>query len=628
MSAEDAVGRARVAFAARAPRVLAPLLDGGDRWGAALTFDLEVLRVPSGGWDDLAITAPGRLLDLPLVALHDLVPQSSSAREATEAQLLDVGALALACAFAAEAARDAEAGHDPASGLLLGALAAAATARLLDGDDEVLEASVRARSGARFAAAWADQAAALDAARGGPHAWSRGGDALAPELLARLGQRHAPLGAVFAHALEASGRPELVDVLAPAFAQVAGLHQLVCELMQVHRDLARGIWSLPVTRLAAAVGALPAGDAPPAASPVRLALVVTPAMPTLVRAALSAAEEVASRFARAGLSGVARLAGTIAVPLQAILDRFAGAPAAAPQDDAPVAFRVDARPRLEQALDALRAALDADPEGREAWLTRRSGAPEEVPSVDRVSGPALVLDNRLRAGGAGVAGAVDALLLRFAEAPEVVELDGLATLAHLARHAHDPAAARARLGAAIAERIAAPDAPRCAGLRARLALGLGQWPAAERAPNIDAAALVRAALADVVARGDAAFTAHDPLHGALLVLELVEALPAAPDADTARAWALAAAARHAGRAATSPLAAAWLSLIAATPAGHALADPHLRARLLRAQRAPGTWDAHPHLRDPARPGSRLIVTSFVYRALTAATAVRYDAAAP
>lgn len=636
MSTHDALVRARRAFGRRAPRLLAPLLE--QPLGAALAFDLEALRVPSGRWADLSAAAPGRLLDLPLVALHDLGYPEGARREALEAALLDAGALSVAAIFLAEATLGAEAGHAPASALLLGPLVAAATARLAAG------AADPARAGTRLAAAWAIHADALELAGRFQPDWVREGDALTPGVLAALGRRHAPLSVLCVHALEAGGRPEPAPVLAAAFEQVAGLHQLICDLDAVHRDLARGWWSLPVARLAAAAGALPADEGPPPVSAVLFAALITRAVPSLAREALQQVEAVTATFAAAGLDGVRACAASLAAPLEAVVRRHDPAPRAPVGAPAPVAFRIDPRPRAEQAVIALRAALDDDPDSREAWFTRRSGRPGEIPAVDRLSGPATILENRVRAGERRPAD-VDALISALGEARGRLEVDALATLARLAPAAGDPEAACRRLRAPLALALAGRplagglpawvdgrtggiiDArgPLCAGVQARLALGLLAWPE----PPAEALSLAGEGLAQVAAAGAEAFAVHDPLHGALLVLELVETLRGypAPAAPAAEGWALGFAARWQGRAATSPLAAAWLWLISGLPSARALREPHWRVLLLRGQRSAGTWDGHPCLREPApgpaRPASRLVTTSFVYRALVDEEPLRY-----
>lgn len=629
----EILGRVRRAFGRRAPQVLAPLL--GHPLGAALDFDLDGLRMPSGGWEDLA-WGPARLLDLPVLALHDLGHPAGDALEALEARLLDAAMLTAVALFLAEATVGAEAGHDPPSALLLGPLVSAATARLLTGAPDPW------RTGARFAAAWTTHADALDLAGQRQRAWTDPGAALTPGVLAALGRRHAPLGAIFAHALESAGRPELVPALAPALETVAGLHQLLCDLDNLHRDLARAWWSLPVARLAAALGPLPPEDAPPPTATVLLAIVITRGVPVLAREALAEAEAVATTLAGVGLGRVASAVRGLEGRLHELLGLYdAGGTAATPVGAEPVAFRVDTRPRREQALEALRAALDDDPEARDAWRVRRVGS--EQPEVDRLSGPATIVENRVTTGELRTAD-VDALALALQDAMDPrgasagrVEVDALATLARLAPHASDPAAARRALRApldlALAARASAGALPAwvrvagssaraggggpCAGAQARLALGLLAWPDDPRAP---AEELADDALARVASMGSLAFTTHDPLHGALVVLELADARgEASAAAEPARAWALAFARRWRGRALASPLAAAWLWLLTEHPRARDLREPRWRDLLLRGQRAAGTWDACRHLREStaghAHPGSRLVTTSFVYRAL-------------
>lgn len=613
MTADEALHRARRAFGRRAPGVLAPLGGGTQPLGAALAFDLEALRLPSGRWDDLGSTTPGRLLDLPILALHDLGVPTGVTRESIEAALLDAGALSVAAIFLAEAVVGAEAGCDPPSAVLLGSLVAAATARAAE--------IAPSGAGLRFAASWGSHAEALARAGRRTPEWTAEGDPVAPEVLAALGRRHAPLGALFAQALEAGGRPELVAPLASAFEAVAGLHQLVRDFEAVHRDLARGWWSLPIARLASAVGALPTDDSPPSASPVCLAALLTRAMPSLARAALSRVESAAHDFAEAGLASVRAAVETLADPLRAVLQKYEFVPSV-PIAAAPVAFRVESRPRREQALASLRAALDDDPASREAWFIRRGDRPGHAPEVDRLSGPATVLENRVRAGERRPTD-VDALIDALCASPERPEVDALAALARLVPDASDPRAAQRRLQTSLSRSLVAPTTP-CAGTLARLALGLLRWPN----PPPETRSVAIESLERVSARGAEAFAVHDPLHGALLVLELSEALRAhpAPVSATARSWALAFAARWQGRAAASPLAAAWLWEITAFSDARALRDPRWRERMLRAQRAAGTWDACPFLRAPSpgldRPASRLVTTSFVYRSLADDDALR------
>ncbi len=645
--AQEALDRARRSFAQRTPRVLAPLI-GGERLGAALVFDLDALRIPSGRWEDLCVAGPwgaARLLDLPLLALHDLGHREGAPTQALEAALLDAGALTIAAIFLAEAVIGAEAGHDAPSALLLGSLVAAATASLAGAGGPV----TTQRKCARFADAWAEHAAALELVGRRAPEWTTG-EALTPGVLVTLGRRHAPLCALFALALEGGGRPDLVPVLGPAIEELAGLQQLVCELDEVHRNLARGWWTLPVARLAAAVGALPADETPPSASPVLLALLITRVMPSLATEALRRVEALSYTFGEAGLGSVREGIGALAGALHEVLRRYDPAPTEqdapnAPSEPPPVPFRIDPRPRREQALAALRAALDEDPEAREAWFTRsedrvdaeRVGADRRI--VDRLSGPATVLENRVRAGERPVHD-VDALLHALGALPDAnqLELDTLATFAWLASHASDPEAARRSLEAPLTLALARAvptgsigvddRGSTCAGVQARLALGLFAWPE----PPARALLVARQALERVAAAGAEAFAIHDPLHGALLVMELVSvsrersaasaAVPAS-EVTAAEAWALAFAARWRGRAATSPLAAAWLWLVTGHTRARALRDPRWRELLLCGQRAAGTWDARPFLREPAaRPQSRLVTTSFVYRALVDEDLVR------
>jgi hypothetical protein len=598
----------RRAFARRAHDVLDALLGGELRSGAQLAFDLQPLLGGRGDWSGLLADAPGRLLDLPLLALRDLCFDGAR-DESCETIVLDAGVLTAAAIFKSEALRGAEAGHDPWTSVLLAPLVAGATVRAcaaFANDGSCAE---------RCAAAWTRHADAIERLGILDSRWARADAVLTYDVVRDLGAGHAPLVELFARAVHVCDRARSGPALQEVVEQAAGLHQLLRDIEAVHRDLARGWWSLPIARLAAAIGVPPRDGVPPAADAVLLSAMLTPTLPMLAAEAATRARELAGILVEHGLPRVAKAVGTLESGAQSILVRI-GTPTSTPALTEPVAFRVSAAPRRMQAVENARRAMDDDPTWEETWVSVRVGRPSSDDEVDRLSAAALVVENRMLAGD-DQSEAIDRLLRAVPDTHDP-STDALASLATLLPAIPASHTARHRIDAAILDWLASPRRNTCCmATLTHLAHALLEWSTQPEA----ALSLAREALERVAREGRHAFTHHDPLLGALRVITLAGAVDDRLSFHRGEAlgWALAFSARWRGRAARSALAAAWLKLISTHSVAKTLYDSRWELDLLRSQRASGTWDPEPHLRGrpghPAPAASRLVTSSFVYRAL-------------
>jgi hypothetical protein len=322
-------------------------------------------------------------------------------------------------------------------------------------------------------------------------------------------------------------------------------------------------------------------------------------------------------------------------------------------------------PAVQGALRAGLAALDDDPEGREAREIYRWGFLDVNPLVSTVFPHGTILENRLRAGETRPLD-VDALLQRYADnqfhyfdQPSALpfDTDTFGLLARLAPRASRPAEARALLERPLRWVLAnvgrdgnvpvflrrgvdADDRRRyvgvtfgnaCAGVQANLLLGLLALP--EARPEAAIRRLGGHLCARFAAEGAAALTHYDALYGAYVVLEGLAALEAAlatrgddgarEGLAAARARAVEVLARACRSDRPSALGLAWRWLATSRPETRALRDPAWLSQILRAQEADGGWPAAPFYRVPSRGNfhegyaSRLLTTSFACLALAA-----------
>lgn len=489
----------------------------------------------------------------------------------------------------------------------LSALVAGASARLLGA------APPGARWAPAFGEAWGDHAAHLARADapGGPTSWEPW----------RAGDRLAPLSILALCALEVGGRGHLSPTLAPLLAEAAGLYLGLEALRQVRLDRAAGLADPAATA------------APPAGWSGRGA---------------TSARALAASWRAYGFAAVGALMEVWATELEAVGPTVVVSPA--PRTDRP----------LDDALRAGRAALDDDPEGREAREIYRWGFLEVNPLVSTVFPHGTILESRLRAGEAR-GGEVDALLRRYAanqfhyfDQPTGLpfDIDTFGLAARLAAASPDPAAARQLLEAPLGWVLAnvAPDGDvpvfltrgvdagdgrryistfgnACAGVQANLLLGLLALPG----PRPEAAIRrIGAHLCDRFASEGAAALAHyDALYGAYVVREALDAwaaaVPAArPGVVEARSRALEVIERACRADRPSPLELAWRWLATAAPDARPLRRGAWLTELLLAQEADGGWPAAPFYRMPSRGNhgeryaSRSLTTAFACLALARA----------